>query len=99
MCKFCTLLTGRPSKIGNKGNSMLVSELISLLSTMRQDAIVVVQGQMAYVEDLQLDGVLETHVCELPGQRAAAWFDPFHGALSFTQCEADEGGVPAVLIG
>jgi hypothetical protein len=78
---------------------MLVSELISLLSTLRQDAIVVVPGQLAYVDDLQLDGVLETHICELPGQRAAAWFDPFHGALSYTQCEAAEGGVPAVLIG
>jgi hypothetical protein len=78
---------------------MLVSELISLLSTLRQDALVVVPGQLAYFDDLQLDGVLETHVCELPGQRPAKWFDPNHGAIAYTQCETDEGGVPAVLIG
>ena len=78
---------------------MLFSDLISLLSTLRQDAIVVVPGQMAYVDDLQLDGVVETHVCELLGQRPVKWFDPFHGAISYTVCEEDEGGVPAVLIG
>jgi hypothetical protein len=77
---------------------MLVSELISLLSTMRPDALVVVPGQLSYVDDLQLDGVLETHVCALPGQRTH-WFDPMHGCVAYTQCEADEGGVPAVLIG
>jgi hypothetical protein len=77
---------------------MLVSELISLLSTMRQDALVVVPGQLSYVDDLQLDGVLETHVCELQGQRTH-WFDPTHGAKAYTQCEADEGGVQAVVIG
>jgi hypothetical protein len=78
---------------------MTVSELISILSTMRPDALVVVPGQLAYVDDLQRDGVLETHVAVLPGQKAAKWFDPMHGALVYTQCEADEGGVPAVLIG
>ena len=78
---------------------MTVSELIAILSTMRPDAVVVVPGQLAYVDDLQRNGVLETHVCELPGQRPATWFDPMHGAIAYTQCEADEGGVPAVLIG
>jgi len=78
---------------------MLVSELMSLLGKMPPDALVVVPGQMAYVDDLQLDGVVQTHVCELPGQRPAKWFDPFHGAISYTVCEEDEGGVPAVLIG
>ena len=78
---------------------MMVSELISILSTMPPDALVVVPSQLAYVDDLQRDGVLETHVCELPGQRPAKWFDPNHGAIAYTQCETDEGGMPAVLIG
>ena len=78
---------------------MWVSELIAILQTMPQDALVVVPSELAYVEDLKLDGVLETHVCELLGQRPARWFDPKHGALTYTQCETNEGGVPAVIIG
>jgi hypothetical protein len=78
---------------------MTVSELIALLGTMKQDAIVVVPSELAYVEDLKLDGVLETHVCELLGQRPARWFDPKHGALTYTQCDEGEGGAPAVVIG
>jgi hypothetical protein len=77
---------------------MTVSELIAILQTMPADALVVVPGQLAYVEDLKADGVLETHVCELAGQRTH-WFDPNHGARAYTQCEDAEGGAPAVLIG
>lgn len=78
---------------------MKVAELIAILQTMPQDALVVVPSELTYVEDLKLDGVLETHVCELPGQRPAAWFEPKHGAITYTQCEEGEGGVPSVLIG
>ena len=78
---------------------MNVEGLIEILQTMSQDALVVVPSEVTYVEDLKLDGVLATHVCELPGQRPTKWFDPKHGAKAYTQCEEGEGGVPAVIIG
>ena len=81
---------------------MMVHELISLLSTMEQDAMVLVFSPICYFEDLLPEAVAALQVCEVPahlthrrpfppGERVRNYDDP-------ESCEQNSPIVRAVLI-
>jgi hypothetical protein len=78
---------------------MTVSELISMLSTMPQSALVLVPGvQAEFYDALQPDEVRLRLAAEVSPQ-VANWFDPTHAVRAYAVIDGDDVGVPAVLIG